>query len=88
MKKLLLLSLIIVSCKTQSYVKESKSIVVTWKSKSETFDVYANNLLILQHVPCDKSKKITLHAYPPGLYTFVFKKNDNVVEEKKIKIMK
>jgi hypothetical protein len=88
MKKLLFLSLIIVSCKTQTYIKKPKFIDITWTSKSETFDVYKSDSLIVQHIPCYETKKITLHSYPSGEYTFVFKKNGNVVEEKKIKIMK
>ena len=86
MKKLLILTLIITSCKAQDYIQKPKFTVLEWKHKSETFDIYQKDSLVVKQVPCAESNKIYLHGYPNGNYTFVFRNKEGIVEEKTIKI--
>lgn len=88
MKKIVVLSLILCSCKTQEIIQQDKFVVVSWEKNNETFDVYKSDSLIAQKIPCDGFNKVTLHNYNQGDYKFVFKTNDVVVEEKSIRINK
>jgi hypothetical protein len=89
MKKILIFSLILTSCKTQDIVQyeKNKSVVVNWETNSQTFDVYRSDSLVVQKIPCDGINQLTLHNYDQGDYKFIFKNDGVVTEEKLIKIV-
>ena len=88
MKKIILLSLILLSCKTQPflYYKKDQCVVITWKNNSDHFDLYLSDSMIAQTVPCMNTNQLVLHDYREGEYTFIFKNNGTVTEEKRITI--
>lgn len=88
MKKIILLSLILLSCKSQSvlYYKKEPCVIVTWKNVSDCFDMYVYDSLIAQTIPCMNTNQIVLHDYREGEYKFIFKNNGIVTEEKIIMI--
>lgn len=88
MKKIILLSLILISCKVQNVIRCKKDpyVIVTWKNISNSVDIYRADSLIAQKIPCVQANQIVLHNYVEGKYRFVFKNNDVITEEKKIMI--
>lgn len=86
---LILISLFLISCspiKKLEYNIDDKITLDLVSNKINRLDLYANDTLLIIKMPFKDAKKITLHNYQSGDYTFVFKDNSSIVQKVKLKI--
>jgi len=88
MKIIILVALIFTSCGINKSItcKQDSFVLIKWKKANSTFDVYLEDSLVVQNIPCDGTNNLYLHNYSEGEYLFIFKKDGRVNEKRIINI--